>query len=88
MLEHLGDVFEGIIASVTSRGLFVEIPEFALDGFVPIDSLKGVYEYDERRMCLRKRPGHTILAVGDPMKIKVVNVSVEDAQIEFAQEES
>ncbi len=83
MLQHVGKPFDGRISGVTSRGIFVTLPEFALDGFVSIDSLGGMYEFDERRNLLRKRPGHTVLSVGDDVKIKVERVNIEENQIEF-----
>lgn len=83
MSERLGEVYAGEIGSVTSKGLFVEIPEFGIEGFLPLESLNGYYEYDERRKCLRRRPGHTVLSVGDKLTIRVVRVVVADNEIEF-----
>lgn len=83
MSERLGEVYGGEIASLTPKGIFVEIPEFGIDGFCPMESLNGYYEYDERRNCLRRRPGHSVLSVGDPLTIRVVRVVVADNQIEF-----
>ncbi len=84
MEKHLGEIFDGVVAGITAKGLFVEIPEFATEGFVPIETLGGFYEYDEQRLCLKKRPGHTTISIGDPMKIQVTNVSVLDNEITFA----
>lgn len=84
MKERLGEKYEGTISGVTANGLFVEIDEFGIDGFLPLDKLNGVYEYDENRKCLRKRPGHTVLSLGDAIRIQVADVSINEHQIQFA----
>lgn len=83
MQERIGEIFSGVISGVLESGLFVEIPELALDGFLPIEDMDGFYEYDERRMCLRKRPGGNTLTLGDPLQIQVVGVSLDDNEITF-----
>jgi ribonuclease R len=85
MEEHVGETFRTLISGLTSGGLFLEIPEFALDGYLPLEEMNGHYEFDEARMCLRKRPGHTTLTLGDEVVAKVVRVSVDENQITFSQ---
>jgi ribonuclease R len=83
--KHVGDVYSGVISGMTANGLFIELPEFCTDGFLPIEDLKEDYSYDESRMCLRKRPGHSVLHLGDPVQVQIVRVSVEDNQIQFVE---
>jgi ribonuclease R len=88
MLNHLDKEYRARISGVVESGLFLEIPELAVEGFLPIDALVGKYIYDETRMCLRKRPGHTTLALGDELDIRVAQVDVEQGQITFASKET
>ena len=83
MQKRLGQTFTGVISGVIAKGVFVEISDHAIEGFVPIDSLQGRYEFDERRGCMRRRPGHTTLGIGDSLEIQVMDVSVEDNEITF-----
>lgn len=83
MQDRVGEKYEGVISGVIGKGLFVEIPEYSLEGFLPKDSLDGHYEFDEPRMCMRKRPGHETLGLGDTIKIIVERVSVDDNEITF-----
>ena len=64
--------------------VFVEIPEFAIEGFLPIESLDGDYEFDEFQLCLRRQPGHSTLSIGDKMEIQVAEVTVEANEITFS----
>ena len=87
MKDRVGQTFEGIVSGLTARGAFVELVEFGLEGFVPLDYMDGHYEYDERHRCLRKRPGHDTRSVGDSIRIIVEKVSVDDGEITFAETE-
>jgi ribonuclease R len=84
MKPKLGETFSGTISGLIERGIFVEIPEYGLEGFLPADALGGFYQFDEEHMCFRKRPGHSTLTVGDPMEVRLDSVEVEDGQITFS----
>lgn len=83
MQGHVGEVFDGVVSGVLESGLFVELPELAIDGFLPVEDMDGYWEYDERRLCLRRRPGGQVLTLGDPLRIEVVSVSMDDNEITF-----
>lgn len=80
-LDRVGDLFNGTVSGITKNGVFVDLGEFATEGFVPLEYLDGFYEYDERHMCLRKRPGPGQINLGDPLKVQIVKVTVEENQI-------
>ncbi len=82
--KRLGQEFNGRVAGLIARGLFVEIPEFAIEGFCPVESLGVFYEHDEARACYRRRPGNETISLGDALSIKVIRVSPEEGEIEFA----
>ena len=51
MMRFVGEKFKGVITSVTSFGFFVEL-ENTCEGLVPISSLEGYYDFDERSFTL------------------------------------
>ncbi|WGE79266.1 ribonuclease R [Actinobacillus equuli] len=84
MQDHLGETFEGVISSVTGFGLFVKINELLIDGLVHISTLDNdYYHYDADRQRLVGGSG-IIYRLGDPVKVKVINVSLDDKKIDFA----
>jgi ribonuclease R len=85
MEQKLGEEFEGVIAGFSSAGIFVNIPWMALDGFVPLEMMLTHYEIDEEHMCARQRPGNTVIHLGDPMRIQVLKVSLDEGKITFGQ---
>lgn len=47
MSEHIGETFEGVISSITSWGMYVELPN-TVEGMVHVTNLKDdYYHYDE-----------------------------------------
>ena len=48
LADRVGDEFDGRITGVTKAGLFVQLPQFGADGFVPISTLGDEYfHFDE-----------------------------------------
>ncbi|HQB31701.1 MAG TPA: ribonuclease R [Erysipelotrichaceae bacterium] len=81
MESFIGDVFEGTIVSILEFGFFVQLDNSA-EGLVPIRSLHGYYEYEEKTMSLiGPRKSYTI---GTRVDVKVTDVNVSKGQIGFA----
>ncbi|KQZ62866.1 ribonuclease R [Rhizobium sp. Root149] len=53
LAERVGQEFEGRVSGVTKAGLFVTLPTYGADGFVPVSTLGSDYfVYDEARQAL------------------------------------
>jgi ribonuclease R len=84
MQDHVGDVFDGVVASVTNFGLFVRITEFQIDGLVHITSLPSdYYHFDEQKQCLVGESAGLVYHLGDEVKIKVAGVNLDDRKIDL-----
>lgn len=87
MSERIGEVYEGLISSVTPFGMFVEL-ENTVEGLVHVSSLlDDYYFYDEDHHCFIGEHKRRIFRLGDAVKVKVVRANVEDRTIDFALEE-
>ncbi|WP_312711755.1 ribonuclease R [Proteiniclasticum ruminis] len=87
MQQHIGEVFEGIISSVTNFGLFVELPS-TIEGLVHITSLyDDYYVYDERYMTLIGERTGKKYALGEKIRVLVSNVNLDSREIFFEVEE-
>jgi len=82
MLEHIGEVFKGIITSVTNFGFFVEL-ENLIEGLVHISTLKGYFYYEPKILSLISENNQVKYRVGDEVTIKVVRASKENGTIDF-----
>ena len=84
MSERIGEVYDGIISSVTAFGLFVELPN-TVEGLVHISTLlDDYYVYDERGLRLIGEKTKKIYRLGDEVKIKVDKVDLDSYEVYFA----
>lgn len=84
MQDHVGDVFEAVVASVTSFGLFVRLKELFIDGLVHISTLgSDYYQYDPARQRLLGEHSGKVYQIGDPVTVKVAAVNLDDRQIDL-----
>jgi ribonuclease R len=85
MRDRVGEVLEGTVSAVTSFGVFVEIAEPFVEGRIKLDALGGdSWEFDETRMLLRGRRSGQMIRLGDPVKVRIDNVSVGRRQISLS----
>ena len=82
MESHIGEEFEGMISSVTSFGMFVELDNL-VEGLVPLRDMPDFFVYDEERMTLTGEKSHVKYSIGERVLVKVVRASKEDKTIDF-----
>lgn len=80
MSERIGEEFEAVISGVTVYGLFAELP-FAVEGFIPIESLFGDFTFDPDRLRLVGRTD--VYAIGERVQVKVIDVDFYRRRTEF-----
>ena len=82
MESHIGEEFDGMISSVTSFGMFVELDNL-IEGLVPLRDMPDFFVYDEERMTLTGEKSHVKYTIGERVRVKVVRASKEDKTIDF-----
>jgi ribonuclease R len=80
---RVGDEFAGIVTSVASFGLFVELDGLYIDGLVHVSSLKNdYYQHDAKQHRLVGGHGNSY-ALGDRVRVKVVRVNLDERKIDL-----
>ena len=82
MESHIGEEFDGMISSVTSFGMFVELDNL-IEGLVSLRDMPDFFVYDEERMTLTGEKSHVKYTIGERVRVKVVSASKEDKTIDF-----
>ena len=82
MEGHIGEQYEGMISSVTSFGMFVELDNL-IEGLVPLRDMDDFFHYDEEHMTLTGERSHVKYSIGERIIVKVVRASKEDKTIDF-----
>jgi len=74
--EHVGDTFDGRVSGVTKAGLFVQLPQFGADGFVPMGSLgEDYYIFDETAHAVVGERSGKGYQLADPVQVRIVEVA-------------
>ena len=85
MQDKIGEIYEGIVSSVTAFGIFVEL-ENTVEGLVKFENL-GENEYfiydDEHKHLIGERSGKTY-KIGDKVIVQVIDASKETRKVGFA----
>ena len=85
MQDKVGEMYEGIISSITSFGVYVEL-ENTVEGLIRFDDLGNEYFiYDENRKTLMGERSKKLYKIGDKINIKVKYASKETRRIDFEQ---
>lgn len=84
MQDKVGEEFAGMITSVTSFGLFVELSEIYVEGLVHISMLRNdYYQFDPIKHALSGEHTGKRYRLGDPVNVKVIRVDLDQRQIDF-----
>lgn len=83
MQDKVGNEYDGIISSITSFGVFVEL-ENTVEGLVRFADLGDDYFiYDEDRKTLLGEITKILYKIGDKMRIRVIRADKVSRQIDF-----
>ena len=83
MEKHIGEEYEGVVSSITSFGMFVEL-ENTVEGLVGFRDIGNEYFiYDQDRKILVGENSKKTFKIGDIVKIRVKDASKELRQVDF-----
>ena len=73
---RIGAEFDGRVSGVTKSGLFVSLPAYGADGFVPISTLgNDYYIYDEAHQALTGERSGLGYRLGDPVRVRLAEAA-------------
>lgn len=86
--DHVGASYKGVISSVVSFGLFVELSDLYVEGLVHVSSLQNdYYHFDAPGFRLVGERSGQSYKLGDQVLVKVVRVDLDDRKIDFELQE-
>ncbi|MDO3381174.1 ribonuclease R [Gilvimarinus algae] len=82
--DKVGDVFNGVISSVTGFGVFVELVDIYVEGLIHITALpQDYYRFDPAKHRLVGERTRQVFGLGDELTVRVVRVSLDERKIDF-----
>ena len=83
MLDKIGEEYEGIISGITSFGIFVQLEQL-IEGMIHVSYLTDdYYHYDDQSYSLVGERTGQIFRIGDPVRIRVSKVNLEERRVDF-----
>lgn len=84
MAGRIGERWEGVISGVAGSGFFVQLPN-TIEGMVRVSRLENdYYQLESERYRLRGVATGKVYALGDPVAVRVEEVSLADREIDFS----
>jgi ribonuclease R len=82
--DQIGETFDGRIAGVVGAGLFVTLPAYGADGFVPVSTLGDDYYHfiEASHALIGERSGQGY-RLGDQVEVKLTDVQVYAGSMKY-----
>ncbi len=85
MMGHLGEEFDGVVIGIISSGLFIELEQFFIEGFIHVTELKDDYYFlDEGTHALVGERKGRVYKIGDRVRAQVANVNIQQRHIDLS----
>jgi len=83
MMDHIGEIYKGIISGVQEFGFFVELDN-TVEGLVRVEDIKGdYYVYNKDLMALVGKRTSKRYSFGDTVTVKVISADKDRSTIDF-----
>jgi ribonuclease R len=85
MRKRLGEVFEAKVIGMIDRGIFAQIHDPFVEGFISKESMTDdFYQFNEDKMIFYGKRKKRMFRIGDPITIRVVRADLDRREIDFA----
>ncbi|MCM0604771.1 MAG: ribonuclease R [Xanthomonadaceae bacterium] len=82
MKKYLGQVFAGKVNGMSPKGLFIQIIDPFVEGFIDKETMDDDwYEYNEERMVFYGKKKKRTFKVGDTVQVQVVRADLDRRQV-------
>jgi len=82
--DHIGVTYKGVISSVVSFGIFVELSELYVEGLVHVSTLQNdYYRFDADSLRLIGERSGQSYKLGDEVLVKVAGVNLDERKVDF-----
>ncbi|MEE9492673.1 MAG: ribonuclease R [Gammaproteobacteria bacterium] len=84
MMDKVGEAYDGVITSVTSFGVFVELRDIYVEGLVHITALNNdYYHFDPAGHRLNGERTGQVYRLSDSIRVRVMRVDLDERKIDF-----
>ncbi len=85
MTDKIGEEFEAIVFSATRQGLFIELLDHSIEGFVPLGTMiNDAYQYKEATHAIVGTRRHHRYQLGSKVRVRLDSADIETARLTFS----
>ena len=82
--DRIGEEFEGVIAAVTTFGVFVELSDLYIEGLMHVSALPGdYYHFDQAKQRLIGERTRQVFQLGGTVAVRIARVDLDDRKIDL-----
>ncbi len=82
--RHVGDEYEGVITGVANFGLFVQLPEYLVEGLLRFsDLVDDWWEVDSEAGCVIGQRTGRRLKIGDRVRVAIAAIDLADRDLDL-----
>ena len=83
--QKVGDEYDGIVTGVTNFGVFIQLPEYLVEGFLRFSDLPDDWwEADSAAGCVIGQRTGQRLKIGDRLRVTIAAIDVADRKLDLA----
>ncbi|MGX7092255.1 ribonuclease R [Hutsoniella sourekii] len=82
MVDKVDQEFAGVISSITSFGMFIQLPN-TVEGLIRLDQLDDFYQFNPAHLMLIGERTGKVFRIGQSVTVKVTRVDVAEREIDF-----
>ena len=84
MQDRVGEEFDGVVSGVVDFGVFVQLDGLQVDGLLHVSTLGQEYfARDDSGFRMVGRNSGQVYKLGDHVRVRVINVSMDERRIDF-----
>lgn len=81
--EHEGEEFDGVVVTIIEHGVFVNLSDFFIDGFIPLEFFGQEAKVDEDLVYVLIN-GKPVITLGDNIRVKILKVDKWRKRLDLA----
>ena len=83
VMDRVGEVFDARISGMIDKGIFVEIIESRTEGLISFGKMAESFNLDDSKMKITGNRSGKVLKLGDSLRVKLLSVDLDKAQVDF-----
>jgi len=86
--KFLGETFDGVVSGMIERGIFVELVDSKVEGFITFDSLSEPYSTNSTRLKAISKTSGDEIKMGQQVKVKIIAANPDQKRTDMMLVES